>query len=679
MDAPLSSARERIDRIDHELVALLADRIDAVKEIGAAKGKTSSAPLRDIDRERELFESWAEAAAQRGMSSYYVGRVLREVLSYSRRVQERLLDPAPLASAAPSIKVGYQGVPGAYSHLALQKLFHFRSADETVQPVGFRTFTAAIDALEKAEIRYALLPIENTIAGSLNEVYQLLSERHITIVDEEIWPVEHCLAAIPESSIDAVRVIRSHPVALQQCLRFLGKMTGATAESYFDTAASAESVLAEQDPQIAAICSEEVAHRLGLQILARGIANTKYNFTRFVLLSTEPESVDIRLPAKTSIIFTVNHRRGALAQCVQAFARHDVNLTKLESRPKPDSPWEYLFYLDIEGNPDDPQVSEAMLEVRGYTNHLKRLGTYPCRTVDNEEFAPPLKNLDKPLEAEPVVEPLAAAPGLGDSPAKVRNRTIVAIGGVEIGGPRFVVISGPCAIETREQIMDTAAMVKNLGARVLRGGAFKPRSSPYSFQGLGFPGLDLLVEAASAYELPTLTEVLRADHVERVADHADALQVGTRNMQNFELLKKLGTIDKPILLKRGMSATIDDLLAAAEYIMSGGNQRVILCERGIRTFETATRSTLDLSAVPVLRERTSLPIIVDPSHAAGRRELVVPLALAAAAVGADGLIVEAHTDPAAALCDGPQALTEDDLRDLMERLAPIVKGHGRTL
>ena len=219
--------------------------------------------------------------------------------------------------------------------------------------------------------------------------------------------------------------------------------------------------------------------------------------------------------------------------------------------------------------------------------------------------------------------------------------------------------------------MAAAEMVRSCGAQVMRGGAFKPRSSPYSFQGLGFEGLELLQDAGKAFELPVITEVLRPEDVKRIALEADALQVGARNMQNFELLKMIGKIDRPVLLKRGLSATIDDLLAAAEYIMAGGNQRVILCERGIRTFETATRSTLDISAVPVLKERTHLPVIVDPSHAAGRRELVVPLALAAVAAGADGLIVECHPDPAAALCDKEQALTGQDLRELMSRLAVI--------
>jgi 3-deoxy-7-phosphoheptulonate synthase len=222
-------------------------------------------------------------------------------------------------------------------------------------------------------------------------------------------------------------------------------------------------------------------------------------------------------------------------------------------------------------------------------------------------------------------------------------------------------------------------MVKRRGAAMLRGGAFKPRSSPYSFQGLGGEGLQYLQEAGSRFDMPVVTEVMRIEDLDAVVAAADVVQVGARNMQNFSLLRALGRIDRPILLKRGLSATVKELLMAAEYIMAGGNQRVILCERGIRTFETATRSTLDVGAVAVLKTRTHLPVIVDPSHAAGVRHLVIPLALAAAAVGADGLIVEAHPNPEEALCDKEQALHAEDLDQLVAGLTPILESRGRSL
>jgi len=249
------------------------------------------------------------------------------------------------------------------------------------------------------------------------------------------------------------------------------------------------------------------------------------------------------------------------------------------------------------------------------------------------------------------------------------ERTRVRINGVELGlGQELVVMAGPCAVESRDQLMETARCVKREGARVLRGGAFKPRTSPYSFQGLGLPALELLHEAHETYGLPVISEIVDPADVPAFEEHVDIIQVGARNMANFVLLKAVGQSRRPVLLKRGLSATIEEWLLAAEYILSAGNPNVILCERGIRTFETATRNTLDLSAVPVLRSRTHLPIIVDPSHGTGHRALVAPMALAGAAVGADGLIVEVHPDPANARSDGDQSLGFEEFGALMDEL-----------
>ena len=240
-------------------------------------------------------------------------------------------------------------------------------------------------------------------------------------------------------------------------------------------------------------------------------------------------------------------------------------------------------------------------------------------------------------------------------------------------------MAGPCSVETREQIIGVAEDVKQMGAAILRGGAFKPRTSPYSFQGLQETGLDLLKEAKAVTGLPIITEIMSADKIERFVEDVDVIQVGARNMQNFELLKELGKTDKPILLKRGLSATIEEWLMSAEYIMAGGNDNVILCERGIRTFENYTRNTLDLSAIPAVKKLSHLPVVVDPSHAAGMWWMVEPLAKAAVAVGADGLIIEVHNDPEHALCDGAQSLKPERFGRLMQDLKIIAGAVGREL
>lgn len=257
--------------------------------------------------------------------------------------------------------------------------------------------------------------------------------------------------------------------------------------------------------------------------------------------------------------------------------------------------------------------------------------------------------------------------------------SIVDVCGVKVGGKQITVMAGPCSVETREQIIGVAEDVKQMGAAILRGGAFKPRTSPYSFQGLQETGLDLLKEAKAVIGLPIITEIMSADKIERFVEDVDVIQVGARNMQNFELLKELGKTDKPILLKRGLSATIEEWLMSAEYIMAGGNDNVILCERGIRTFETYTRNTLDLSAIPAVKKLSHLPIVIDPSHASGMWWMVEPMAKAAIAAGADGLIIEVHNDPEHALCDGAQSLKPERFAHLMGELKGIAQIIGREM
>jgi len=271
------------------------------------------------------------------------------------------------------------------------------------------------------------------------------------------------------------------------------------------------------------------------------------------------------------------------------------------------------------------------------------------------------------------------------SPYKLASRhfrpggTVVKIGGVEIGGNRVIMMAGPCSVENRDQIEQAAEIVARGGAQVIRGGAFKPRSSPYSFQGLGEEGLRMLREAADRHQLLVVSEVMDQTQIPLLVEYADILQVGARNMQNFNLLRQLGELRKPVLLKRGISATIEELLLSAEYILSGGNYDVILCERGIRTFENATRNTMDISAIPVVKSLSHLPIVADPSHGTGRRDKVLPMARAAVAAGADGLLVEVHHDPDHALSDGAQSLRPAQFAELMDQLRMIAKAVDRSI
>ena len=318
------------------------------------------------------------------------------------------------------------------------------------------------------------------------------------------------------------------------------------------------------------------------------------------------------------------------------------------------------------------------VEAAGLKTHLSRgevrtiIGCIGDESVLEEL---PLRSLPGVDSVMPVLRPYKRA-----SIDFAAARSVIGAGdNASFGGTALTVIAGPCSVETRDMLRSTAHAVKRAGATMLRGGAFKPRTSPYSFKGLGIDALKMLAETRAETGLPVVTEVLDTRHVDLVAEYADMLQVGARNMQNFALLSELGRVQRPVLLKRGLSATVTELLMAAEYIMAHGNTQVVLCERGIRTFETATRNTLDVSAIPVIKRESHLPIIVDPSHAGGDADLVEPLALAAVAAGADGLIIEVHPDPECALSDGDQSLTLDAFARVMKRIAPVVAAVGRSL
>ena len=331
-----------------------------------------------------------------------------------------------------------------------------------------------------------------------------------------------------------------------------------------------------------------------------------------------------------------------------------------------------------------PKTSEK--EVRKLTEELKKQEIDVTPVVGKEQIIlgiigdttkiDPLK-----IEANECVERVVNV----QEPFKKANRlfhpesTVVDVNGRKIGGNRIAMIAGPCSVESEDQLNFIAEEVKKSGAGFLRGGAFKPRTSPYSFQGLEYEGLELLKVAREKTGLPIVTEIMSVKDLEVFAKDVDIIQVGARNMQNFDLLKELGKINKPILLKRGFSATIEELLMSAEYILAGGNENVILCERGIRTFETFTRNTLDLSAIPAIKKLSHLPVIVDPSHATGKRFMIAPLAKAAVAVGADGLIIEVHNNPEKALCDGPQSIRPEEFEILVNELRAIANAVGREI
>jgi chorismate mutase/prephenate dehydratase len=571
------------------------------------------------------------------------------------------------------ITAAYQGVDGAYSDVLLRK--HFGARGQEVETLGLPTFRDVAVALLAGRARYGVLPLENTLTGTFRVGYDLIAQYDLVPVRDVVFRMDHRLLGVPGATLAGLTRIEAHPIVLEECGRFLATLPGARPVPAIDTGVAARDVAEARDPKIAAIAPLEAAGRYGLVELAANIADHPDNFTRFLLVEavakeqrTPPESAKRR----TSVLFATAHEHGLLARCLTVLSDAGVNLTKLESMPRPGRTWEYLFYADFEGDAADPPIAAALAAVRERCTEFRLLGSYDVASL--EKVAPgiatqPEKSTKSPQPSHP------PHPGAKNWPKAARaskpEGTQLRIGNTVIGGGDFVIVAGPCSVESREQVLVTAEAVRARGAVMLRGGAFKPRTNPYAFQGLGWEGVDLLAEAGRASGLPTVSEVMSLDQVERMTRSVDVLQIGARNMQNYDLLKAVGRTTRPIMLKRGLSATLDELLAAAEYILSEGNPHVILCERGIRTFETATRNTLDLSAVPVLRERTHLPIFVDPSHGVGVRRWIRPLARAAKAVGADGIIVEVHPNPAEAKSDADQALTFADFAEIVSELGKI--------
>jgi chorismate mutase/prephenate dehydratase len=673
----LSSLREALDGIDGDLVRLLARRLAVVAKIGETKA-AGEGGIRDAARERDVLAKVEAAARQLGVPAPLARKIFSEIIAHSVMRQAAFLSGALPERA---LRVAFQGVPHANSWLAAQKYLSGLGLEGGL--FGFRTFGEAMEALVSGKADLAILPIENTTAGSINQVYDQLLAHDVAIVGEETWKVDHCLAGPADVPLTSIARILSHPQGLEQCSLFLQSLPNAQPVFRFDTAEALKEVAEAGDPTEAGIGPPEAAAAYGLTILRRGIANQEENWTRFVALARAPEKFDARIPCKTSLILTTRHEHGALLRCLAILSDNGLSLTKLESRPRPHRPWEYMFFVDFEGNAAEERVARALDELRVAALYLKVLGSYPARATAQDPSsadvpAPSSDAAGAPVEPiQPAPSAPEPAPARRSSPYKLVDRaarekdTVVRVGDLLIGGPSFVVMAGPCSVESKEQIETTARFVKDCGAHVLRGGVFKPRTSPYAFQGLGEDGLSLLSAAGRACGMPIVSEVMAPEQVRLMAAKADILQIGARNMQNFPLLNEVGKIDRPVLLKRGLSSTIEEWLGAAEYILAKGNGQVILCERGIRTFESATRNTLDLSAVVVLRERTHLPVVVDPSHGTGRRAYVAPMAWAARACGAHGLLVEVHPDPDHALSDGDQSLTFEGFRALMDGLAAV--------
>jgi chorismate mutase/prephenate dehydratase len=446
----LDDIRKEISSVDARIIEALAARKKLVDRVLQAKDKTG-APLRDALREEQLLSDLVAIGRKQGLDAHLVTRIFHEIIDDSIRSQQlHLLDYDTKGLK----RVAFQGIEGAYSEMAGRK--YFAPYIENTLFYGVETFEQVVASVEDGDADYGLLPVENTRAGSINEVYDLLSVAQLSIVGEEVLQIQHCLLAIEEVPLANIRKIYSHPQALADCMRFVSKLPGCESLPYPDTAMAVKKVKEEKSSEIAAIASEEAGRLYGLKILRRNIEDQPNNYTRFLVLAKKPSVVDVRIPCRTSLVIATSHEEGALLKALNLLHKYQINLSKLESRPIPGMPFQYMFYIDFEGNTAEDRVARAIEELRSVTTSMKVLGSYPAQ--HRSKTSPKIEILAGSLPdaeqapAEPSDETKEKVTYKLGSRMRKSDDTIVSVGGVKIGGPGFVVIAGPCAVESRDQI-----------------------------------------------------------------------------------------------------------------------------------------------------------------------------------------------------------------------------------
>ncbi len=592
----LDSVRSALDSVDRRLLEALAERVRLIERVAERKSR-GGAVVRDPAREEALLGKLVDLGREAGLDAFLVTRVFREVLDHSLRVQiERL---AGRAGEEPTITVGFQGGEGAYSHMCAQRFF---SARKAAIFRGYPDFRSMLEAVRDGALAYAVLPIENTTAGSINESYDLLAEYDLRLVGEEVQRVEHCLIGLADVPLHRIRRIYSHPVALAQCRAFLASLPGCHAEASEDTALSVAKVKREQDLSQAAIASEEAARIYGLPILRRHVQDQRENLTRMVIVAREDEPRDPRLPCKTSLVFATKHERGALARGIAVLSEHGLNLTKLESRPRPNTPWEYRFYLDFEGDIDDPNVAEALEQLGAETSYLRVLGCYPARTLP---------------ESRPVEPAQPAAKATPPKPARAQG--VVRVGDrLEIGAVP-VVFAGPAS---GDDPAEAAAAARDANAQGYWG-AF------LSEGGLIGKAREAVVRAAHERSLPIALPVDHAADVRELTRRAELLVVPPARMHDTVLLRELGHVDAAVAIVRLPGSRLSEWLDAARFVRERGNGRLILVDG-------SSRRLPDLALLPEITAACDHPVLV--SLQAASPEARPRLAEAARIAGAHGVI-----------------------------------------
>ncbi|MBI2382040.1 MAG: prephenate dehydratase [Gammaproteobacteria bacterium] len=576
---PLPELRTRIDHIDRGLLELLRARRDIAVEVAKTKD-AESRPIRDLGREQDALVKLIQQGKEQGLDAHFVAKVFRELIEDSVKLQQGYLQAQANADSRlpEAVRVAYQGAPGAYSHQATEA--YFATDGERLHCLPQPHFTAVIEAVERGEADYGVLPIENTTSGTISEVYDLLLHTRLAIVGEEKLRIEHCLLGLPGAGLNQIRQIYSHPVAAAQCTRFSSSLNGVDIQYWNNTATAAQKIHADADPSQAAIASEEAARLYGLSVIKRGIANQGQNYTRFIVVARTPIAVDARIPCKTSLVLATRHVAGALVAALSALRDHGINLTKIESRPILGNPWEEMFYLDLEGNRDAPAVRAALADLARHTRFLKILGSYPS------------SDLPEPVPTGAALEHAQAPAVPAETPPALAT---VQLGQTLIGAGGFVLGLGAAQglSEDAAQRLAAEAQAHNLALwhDLARGPAQAEQEA----------------KRAEGHEFAYLRRIANAAGLRELAPEVRALVLPDTAWRDTELLDAAGAQPLPVLLPRG-DAGPGQWLEAAGRLQAAGNAQILLLETGLRTADGHRQP--DLAALTAAVRAGRHPVLV---------------------------------------------------------------------
>lgn len=632
---PLNQTREQITALDNELLALLAKRRDLSLDVARSK-EVDIRPIRDTQREKELLARLVKQGREQGLDAHYVLSLYQSIIEDSVLNQQAYLQ----GRANPDLQkqqynIAYLGARGSYSYLAATRYCERRQVD--MQDLGCKSFDEIVQAVESGHADYGFLPIENTSSGSINEVYDVLQHTSLAIVGETTIEVGHCLLGHAGAQLKQIKTVYAHPQPISQCSRFLSHHPDLKLEYCSSSAEAMERVLNSNDVTVAAIGSAEGGALYQLEAIEKELANQKINQSRFIVVARKAIAVPEQLPAKSTLIMATGQKPGALVEALLVLKAHNLNMSKLESRPIPGTPWEEMFYLDLDANLSSEAMQKALKELERITRFIKVLGCYPCETVNPTQLSHSQLMIEPSTSRAPETEAELNEESHPRASLTQKNQlTQVEHGRLKVGDEQFGALA---QIELNANIQNygqAAKQIKEAGFQAVVVTGLNNVQHPNQL-------LDEIKRALHQFDLSCVVAVEYETELKQATDYGDLLLISGKQMHNKPLLKKVGALHIPVILERNTMASVDELLDAAELLLSKGNQQVILCEAGVRTFNETLKPTLDLAGLVNIKSLSHLPIIVNTSYACD--PINAPIQAAAAKqLNADGLIISLMND-----------------------------------